>query len=223
MLLLAVLGFGNSFFLRPLSDLSPLRPSVFFHGLIMTAWFIGIFFQAILIDKGKFKAHHLLGWFLVCIGIVLILWSIVTTLNFVPGRMASGTNIEARLSFFSAIVWADFAALASFILFFTIAMIKRKHAEIHIPMMIYASISILEPALFRLWGWNIFGGLDRHLLSLAALMLLGLILVVYEYINVQKIQAVTASGIIVLLGFRVIAIYVISDSDFGISFIRALL
>jgi len=223
MVLLVFLGFGNSFFLRPLNeDAQALPVAVLFHGAILTSWFIGILLQSLLIHSHQFKLHRQLGWLLVCVGLIIIVWSIITTLKFVPGRLASGTDVEARLVFFSEIVWADFAAISGFIVFFTIALIHRKNAALHIPMMLFASISIIEPALFRLWVWEIFGGLDRHLLSLAALGLLCLILVAYEYAIAKKVQAATLFSLLLLLGLRVIAIYLISHSDPGIAFIRSL-
>lgn len=146
----------------------------------------------------------------------------MTTLQFVPGRIATGTDVESRLEFFLSIVWADFAAIGAFIVFFSMAIIRRKNARLHIPLMLFASLSILEPALFRIWGWPIFGGIDRHFLSLIALFMLSLIVVIYEYANVRRVQAITLFAVFFLLGLRVIAIYLISDSDLGMSLITSL-
>jgi hypothetical protein len=223
MLLLVFLGFGKSFFLRPLNEAVQTLPiAVFFHGSILTIWFIGLMLQSLLIHFRQFKWHQQLGWLLACVGLIILISSIVITLNFLPGRLASGTDVEARLIFFAKIVWADFAAISTFVVFFTIAMLHRKNAAIHIPMMIFASISIIEPALYRLWGWDIFGGLDRHILSLIALSLLCLVLVLYEYTTAKKVQALTLFSLLLLLGFRLVAIYLISPSELGITFIRSM-
>ncbi len=222
MLLLVLMGFGNSLFLRPLSDSQPLPLTVLAHGVIMTVWYIGVFIQAILIKSQQFKIHLQMGWFIFGVGIIVIIWSGVVTLMFIPARIAAGADVESRILVFSSIVWGDIAALCSFILFFGLAIIKRTHSNLHIPLMIFASLSILEPALFRIWGWEIFSGVDRNLSSLYILLMFCLLLVAYEYVNTRRVQSITLFGIFVLLGFRVIALYIISDSDIGYSFIRSL-
>ncbi len=225
MLLLALMGFGDSFFLMPLCDSPPLLAGVVFHGIVMTTWVTGFLIQAILIHSRRFTLHRQLGWFLVCVGVILIIWSIIATLDFVPQRAARGVDVDSNILFYSSIIWADFAAICGFILFFAMAVIKRKDRNLHIPLMIFASLSILEPALYRIWFWDIFGGIDRlqaHHLSLAALVLLSLIIAGYEYLKVQKVQAITLFCIAVMLGLRIIFIYLISDSNPGITFIRLL-
>lgn len=225
MLLLAFLGFGNSFFLRPLGDSPPLRIGVIFHGIVMTTWLVGFLLQTILINSRKFKAHRQLGWFLVIVGITLIIWGVIATLDFIPGRLAGGADIDSEILFYSSIVWGNFAAVSGFALFFGLAVIKRKNRKMHIPLMIFASLSMLEPALYRIWFWDLFGEVSRfqaHQLSLLALLILGLILVVYEYVNVRRVQAITLFAFFAMLGFRVIYIYLISDSELGLTFIRSL-
>lgn len=222
LLLVVLLGFGRSLYLRPLFDVPPLPPSVWVHGIVLTAWYLGAFMQASLVAARRVDIHRRLGWFVAGIGAAVIAIGTSVTLNFIGRRASLGANIEARLGFFSDIVWGDLAAIVAFILFFVLAIALRKRSEIHKRLMILASLSILEPALYRIWGWQIFGGVDRNWASLGVLFVAVLVLALHDIRSHRRVFAVTLWGGVLLLGSRMIGLNVIADSEAGLSFIRSL-
>lgn len=225
LLLLVLLGFGPSLYLRPFTDRPSLAPSVLLHGIILTAWYLLAFIQPLLIGRGKPALHRRLGWVLIALGLVVICWSSVVTINFLPSRVAGGLDLNdpARFAVFSAIVWGDVAALAAFIIFLAVGVYFRKQASYHMPLMLFASMSILEPALFRIWGWQMFAWADRNLATLVLLLLMCVVLAARDYHEYKGIRAVITGSSFILLGSRIAALYLINGSELGDGFIRWLL
>lgn len=49
LLLFVLVGFSRSFYLRPFGDLPPLSGALHVHGAALTAWFVLLFVQALLV------------------------------------------------------------------------------------------------------------------------------------------------------------------------------
>ena len=222
LLLLVLLGFGRSLYLRPFLDLPQMPAAVWVHGLILTAWYLGAFMQATLVSTGRVDLHRRLGWFVAGIGAAVIVIGTTVTLAFVGRRAALGTDIEARIKFFSDIVWGDIAAIAAFIVFFGLAIAWRKRPDQHKRLIILGSLALLEPALFRIWGWKLFAGVDRNWAALVVLFVAVVALVLHDLSSRRRVLAVTLLGGVLLIGSRMVALFAISHSEAGLSFIRAL-
>ena len=97
LLLIVLLGFGRSLFLRPFMELPTLPAAVWIHGGILTAWYVGAFAQSSLVSAGRTDLHRLLGWWVAGIGAAVIVIGTTVTLAFVGRRAALGTEIEARI------------------------------------------------------------------------------------------------------------------------------
>lgn len=223
LLLVVLLGFGRSLYLRPFMDLPPLPAAVWIHGSILTAWYVGAFAQSCLVSAGRTDLHRRLGWWIAGIGAAVIVIGTTVTFAFVGRRAALGTDIEARIRFFSDIVWGDIAALVAFIVFFVLALAWRKRPHLHKRLMILGSLALLEPALFRIWGWKIFAGVDRNWAAIVVLLMAVAVLLLHDLSTRKRVLAVTVMGAVVLVGSRIVALFVISPSEGGLAFIRALL
>jgi hypothetical protein len=149
--------------------------------------------------------------------------STTVTLAFVGRRAALGTDIESRIGFFSDIVWGDIAAIVAFIVFFGLALAWRKRPDLHKRLMILGSLALLEPALFRIWGWKLFAGVDRNWAALVVLLVAVIVLALHDLSMRRKICVVTVLGGALLIGSRLLGLFVISRSEPGLAFIRALL
>lgn len=223
LLVIVLLGFGRSLFLRPFMDLPPLPAAVWVHGSILTAWYVGAFAQASLVSAGRTDLHRRLGWWVAGIGAAVIVIGTTVTLAFVGRRAALGTDIEARIRFFSDIVWGDIAAIVAFIVFFGLALAWRKRPDLHKRLMILGSLALLEPALFRIWGWKMFAGIDRNWAALAVLSVAVVFLAIHDLSTRRRVLAVTLLGGVLLLGSRMLGLFVIAPSAGGLAFIRALM
>lgn len=223
LLAIVLLGFGRSLYLRPFLDLPALPPAVWFHGSILTAWYVGAFAQSALVASGRTDLHRRLGWWVAAIGASVIVVGTTVTFAFVGRRAALGTDIEARIRFFSDIVWGDLAAIVAFIVFLGLALAWRKRPDLHKRLMILGSLALLEPALFRIWGWNMFAGVDRNWAALVVLVVAVALLALHDLSTRRKVLAVTLLGGVLLVGSRMLALFVIAPSGSGLAFIRALL
>lgn len=223
LLLIVLLGFGRSLYLRPFMDLPPLPAAVVVHGSILTAWYVGAFLQSSLVSAGRRDLHRRLGWWIAGIGAAVIVIGTTVTLAFVGRRAALGTDIEARINFFSDIVWGDIAAIVAFIVFFGLALAWRKRPDVHKRLMILGSLALLEPALFRIWGWQVFAGVDRNWAAIVVLLVAMVVLALHDVVTRRKVLAVTLLGGVLLVGSRMLALFVISHSAMGLAFIRALI
>ena len=89
-------------------------------------------------------------------------------------------------------------------------------------LMLLSSMSILEPAMFRIWRWPVFQGVDGDLSSLAVLLLLLVVLSIYDVLSRRRMHAVTVLGGTFLMGSRIVSLFVIATSEVGRSFVRGL-
>ena len=222
LLLIVLMGFSRSLYLRPFFDTTPLVPSVLLHGVVLTTWFVAAFVQSLLVTSRRLDVHRRLGWVVVGVGVAVLVMSTLVTANFLARRQALGTNIEARIANFSLIVWGDIAALFAFICFFGAAIALRRRSEAHKRLMLLASMSILEPAMFRIWGWAIFRGVDRHVASLCVLLALVLAMGAFDVLSRRRVHQVTLVGGALLIGTRAVALYLVANSGAGLAFIRSL-
>jgi hypothetical protein len=222
LLLIVLLGFGRSLYLRPYFNNTPLAPSVLTHGIVLTTWYVLAFVQALLVASRRVGVHRRLGWGVVGAGVAALVASTFVTVNFLARRRASGTNIIARIAGLSAIVWGDIAALLAFVVFFPLAIALRRRPEAHKRLMLLSSMSLLEPAMFRIWGWSVFRGVNRDVASLVVLLALLMVLALYDLGSLRRVHAATVAGGALLLGSRAVALFVIAGSEVGRSFIRAL-
>jgi hypothetical protein len=160
MLLVVFLGFGQSFFLRPLFEqpvfLKKMPAVVYVHGAIMTIWYVLLVVQSALVNVKKVKLHMTLGWGLVvCAGLIIISGLIVNAGVF-PRWLALGMvdpNNEGMMSMFAFFWTYDQLAFLPFGLMVATAVYQRKNIALHRSMMLGASMLLLNPALFRMTGW----------------------------------------------------------------------
>jgi hypothetical protein len=156
------------------------------------------------------------------IGIAVVVSSTVVTLNFVPRQKTLGVDIDAGITHLSAVVWTDLAALLTFAVLVLTAVGRRRQPEWHKRLMLLASLSILSPALTRIWKWPVFAGLDPTLLSLGALLLLLVLLGLSDVGSCRRVHPATLVGGVFFIGVRTLATFGIASSEFGQAFVRGL-
>jgi hypothetical protein len=88
LLLVVVAGFSRTFYLRSFFTVPQVPGYVLVHGVILTAWFVGLFFQAVLVSVRRTSLHRRLGWVVGGIGLAAVAISLAVTLTFVPRQRA---------------------------------------------------------------------------------------------------------------------------------------
>jgi hypothetical protein len=189
------------------------------HGVILTAWFVGVVLQTTFVAAHRTDIHRRFGWVSVALGVATFLISVAVTAAFMIRQTAGGIGTPEGAGAIR-IFWANLAALLSFAIFLSMGVARRRQPLAHKRLMLLAAISVVQPAIARIRRWPVFDGVNVDAFNLAALSLLIGALVVHDVISNKRIHPITLLGGAFFLGTRVFAQFVIAPSDAGMIVIR---
>lgn len=230
LLLIVLAGFSRTFYLRAFFDVPQMPAYLYAHGVVLTAWYGGLFLQTLLIWGRRTSLHRRLGWVFAAIGLAVVAVSWYVTMNFVPRQRGLGVDIDARLGNVSETVWTNVAQLLVFSVLVAAAVILRRRAEWHKRFMLLASIAIVSPALsgsrmgtlIPVFSGVGFGPLTPAATRFGALVLLVAGLALYDVLLRRRVHPATLVGGAALIAARILGGFVIADSEFGLAFVRDL-
>ena len=143
-LLTALVGFGPTFFLKPIRPSTPLSPLLQVHGLVFTTWLLLLILQSGLVRANRVGLHKRLG----------IFWAVVAALTVVLGLLVSidgarrGTSADGldALGFLvfplgQTLLFAGFTGLGIW---------KRRQPELHRRFILLGTICMMTPAISRM-------------------------------------------------------------------------
>jgi hypothetical protein len=223
MLVFVFLGFGQTLFLRPLFDVRPIPPYLYVHGAILTAWYAWFVVQTSLITMSRPHTHRRLGVVGVALGGAAVVVSAMTALRFAPRFAQLGSDVEARLLFFSEIVWLNISLLVCFSVFLVAAVALRKRPPIHKRLMFLASLSFIPPAITRIIDWPIWGlGNNAYVPLFCCLVGLILVLGVHDIFERRSVHPVTLLGGASLATLFAVCTFLMPNTEVGRSAVYAL-
>lgn len=223
-LLIALLGFARSFFLRPLFDAGPDMPLEYVHGSVMTAWLVFFFVQTILVATHRTAIHRRIGVVGAVVGVAVLVVGTLLTIE-IPGWLTTqgiDFSVEENIQRWSRIVWGDFGNMTAFGAFFGFAIFLRHRVEMHKRLMLLASISILGPAFARAYGLLGIDAISGRMFSWFGLLTLILALVIYDLTRDSRIHIVTLIGGPLFLIDRYVFPFVFGASELGRSVVLGL-
>lgn len=141
LLILAIIGFWESYFSKFLSDISHYTH---FHAVTMLLWIGMLITQPFLIRYKKYSLHKLIGKFsyglvpLLVISLILLAHSQITIHNY-------GISYS-RLY----VLFLQLSLLVIFIIAYSLAIIYRKSPNHHARYMISTSLTLIDPAVARI-------------------------------------------------------------------------
>lgn len=115
-----------------------------FHGITATLWLILLIIQPYLYQAGKLKWHRMIGK----ISFILVPLIIISALNMVQIMLINQANYPPHTAYQLAFI--DFVTLIQFLLFYILAIYKRKEIQLHARYMVCTVLGPLIPALTRL-------------------------------------------------------------------------
>jgi len=141
-----LVGFGPTFFLKPVMASPPLTPLVWMHGILFTGWIVLLITQATLVARDRTDTHMRLGLFGVVLAIAMVIVGLMTAAEAARlGRVPPGA--PPPLMF----VAIPFFAIVQFAVLFAAAILLRvSNSEAHKRLMLLATIAILGAAIARL-------------------------------------------------------------------------
>jgi hypothetical protein len=143
--LIAVVGFGRSYYLKSLFGTPPLSASIHMHGLIMSSWCLLFGAQTYLVATHRVRLHKRLG----------ILGAVLAILVVVVGAYATieATAREVRehvVHQFHFLFGINLVNLLVFAILVATALALRRRTDFHKRLMLLATITMLAPAIARI-------------------------------------------------------------------------
>jgi hypothetical protein len=223
LLLLVLLGFAPTFYLRAASA-PELSWRVLVHGLILTAWFLTFALQAALVAGRRTDLHRALGWAGGAIGLAVIISGGMATPYWVAEIAAQG-RLEAVLPTVRIIAWSNTASIVAFAILLVAAIVLRRRPDAHKRLMLLASISIIQPALARIFRWPVFEapGMEGVWLAVAASFVLAGMVVGYDLLSRKSSHPATVAGAALFVGLKLGGVLLLAPSALGPWLVRAML
>ncbi len=140
-LVVVMVGFARTYFLRPWLELPPLTTFVQIHGAIMLAWVVVLATQVFLIARQHVSWHRRLGW--VGLGLAALVVVMGTSATWRAAVREVGGNTEDA-SIQLTVLGLELTQMALFAAFTSLGFLWRRRPEYHKRMMILA-ISVMLP------------------------------------------------------------------------------
>ena len=132
-----------AFSIRAMLDterLPPLNLALVSHTITCLLWLTYVPAQAFLVTSRRFRNHRTLGWWSMPLALLVLLTGVAISFSFL-GRIGD----RAFFPFFAGIV--NFFLFSAF---YSLGVARRRDADFHKHMMLYASVSLVLPAINRL-------------------------------------------------------------------------
>jgi hypothetical protein len=189
-------GFGPTFFLRPFFDVPQIPFYLYLHGVVGTAWFALVVVQAVLIANRQFTQHRRLGWFGVGLVVVMLGLGVYTSTHMVPRNAAAHPPLsDADIALYSAVTAADLSGFVIIPTLVALAIYFRRRPDIHMRLMLIATLEVLGPAAARMGSW---GGVFVPIIATAMYGLVGA-LVIHDLWTRRRIHLATVFGLAFLI------------------------
>jgi len=144
-LLVVLVGFSHTFYLRAWFDVPPLSGLRYLHGVLMTTWYALFVTQVLLVSVRRVDTHRRLGILGALTAAAIVPVGVATAIAFI--QRVRGNSEEAPVA--AIIAGYDFISLLIFALLVGTALALRRRSDVHKRLMTIASLSLLGPALAR--------------------------------------------------------------------------
>jgi uncharacterized membrane protein YozB (DUF420 family) len=151
-LLVALVGFAPSYYLRSFSTAEPLTTLVHLHGGLATAWLLLFVAQTSLVSIGRTDLHRRVGPLGAGLAVLFVVVGYATSIT-AARKGVTPPGGPPPLAFLAV----PLATLLSFAVLATLGVLWRRERDTHRRLMLLATIAILPPAFAR-FRWFGFGG-----------------------------------------------------------------
>lgn len=124
----------------------PLKGLIIAHGIAMTSWMTLFVVQTLLVVTNNVRTHMLLGFLGIAVAACVVVfgsWTGVATARLEPELIRGGLNRKQFLI-------VPLTDMLKFGIFVTVAVWNRNRAEIHRPMMLLATLTMISAAAGRI-------------------------------------------------------------------------
>jgi hypothetical protein len=194
LLVVVLVGFSHTFYLRPVFKMRPLPAVLYLHGAVLTVWFLLTVVQGWLIRTQRRRLHRRIGHVSAGYAALVVVMGLIADV-----RLAS--EIDSPSDVENIVVWGNLFSLMLFTAFVSLAVVFRKRPEAHKRLTLLASFSIVGPAMARFTEWPIFpGGVNaRPFYGIGGLLLLFGGLIVHDVIVRRRPHPASWIGALAIL------------------------
>jgi len=161
-----------------------------------TAWFALVVVQAVLIANRNTKRHRQLGWFGVGLGALVIALGMYTSAHMVPRNAAAHPLTAADIQLYEIVTAGDLAGFVVFPTLVALAIYFRRRPDIHMRLMLIATLELLGPAAARVVSW---GGAFIPVIAIAMYGIIAALLI-HDLRARRRIHLATVLGVVFFIG-----------------------
>lgn len=202
MLAAIALGFGPTFYLRPLTDRPPLPANVVLHGVVLTAWYLLLLAQALLVARGRVELHRKLGMAGIVLAAAVFASGVQVNLALV-GRVPPEMR-EMAIGFATM----GIGGLLAFVPLMALAVVFRRRPAVHKRLVFWAFVITIGPAFAPSRPFGAF--LDSLVAPALPFFPSDLVwfaaLLAYDWRTLHRIHPVTWVGFLVLALYLVVVV-----------------
>lgn len=227
MLVMVLLGFGRTFFLRSFFE-QPLRwqmdslPWLYVvHGTIMTAWFVMLIVQSALINTRRTQVHRKLGFAMAGLALLVVVTGMLAVLDSTPRSIRMGfldANDTAALRGTSLFIFHDTLAIVVFTLAISVALIFRTNKLLHRTMILIGSLAFMGATGGRIV--QLIPGLtfpEALAFTISFLLAGPIALMVHDWIVLKRFPKYAFAGVCMFL-VMIALIMMLPGTEWGFSF-----
>ena len=226
LLAVVLVGFSRTYYLRTIFTVPPMPSGALLHGAVLTGWFIGAMLQPFWVATRRINVHRIAGWLLTVLSVGLVWTSAKLILagaadmgRRAPLMLARGIPPDQIREVAATAFWSAGAAAITFTVLFIWALIQRRSPQTHKRLMLIASVSIIQPALVRIFrDWTAFGEfINGNSLMFAVSVALVLIipLFIHDWRTRRSIHRATWMGSLIYCSIKLFGILYLAKTTVG--------
>jgi hypothetical protein len=185
-LLTAVIGFGPSYFFKPVHVSPPLSPLLHVHGLVFSAWLVLLIVQSGLVRANRVDLHKRLGIFGAMLAALVVILGLYVAIE--GGRRGVSADGMVPLAFMifpfgQTLLFGGFVALGLW---------KRRQPELHRRFILLGTICLLTPAISRMVD-------KRSLLAMFLTLIFVLVAMLHDWRTRRRVHPIYVWGGAIIL------------------------
>jgi hypothetical protein len=186
-LIISLIAFGEKLIFDPIFGESKLSAEKIFHGTLFFSWYLLFLVQSLLISNHNVKYHKYLGYAGILLLAAVLIDGAFMSIDY--ANAYSPTENIGDLIVRASGVWANIHVLLATLFLAVLAVMYRRHPQLHKRFMLLVAISMMTGPIARIASFGIIPLHEGAVVFIGLLTLL-LIPIIYDYTNHKKVHPI---------------------------------